>query len=57
VIGDTNVVTTPDGLPISAQIQTTQVDWLGTLLSSVYTAGLTDATPTELVAPTVDGAQ
>ena len=57
VIGDTNVATTSEGLHISAQIQTTQVDWLGTLLSSVYTAGLTDATPTDLVVPQVGGAQ
>ena len=40
--------TTSDGQPISDQIQTTQVDWVRTLLSSVYTAGLTDAPPADL---------
>lgn len=38
-------------LPISDEIQTTQTDWVGGLLSSVYTAGLTDATPAQLDAP------
>ena len=53
VIGDSGAVTTANGQPISDGIQTTQVDWLKTLLSSIYTAGLTDATPTELVGPDV----
>ena len=51
VVGDAEGPTTSDGQPISNQIQTTQVDWVRTLLSSVYTAGLTDATPDELVGP------
>lgn len=38
-------------LPISDEIQTTQTDWIGGLLSSVYTAGLTDATPEQLDSP------
>ena len=37
-----------DGQPISDQIQTTRIDWLGGLLSAVYRAGLTDAGPDEL---------
>ena len=49
VVGDAGESTTSEGLPISDEIQTTQVDWLSTLLSSVYTAGLTDAPPAELV--------
>ncbi len=57
VVGDAGVVTTANGQPISDAIQTTRVDWLKTLLSSVYTAGLTDATPTELVGPDTGGAQ
>jgi len=57
VVGDNTGPTTSDGIPISDQIQTTQVDWVRTLLSSVYTAGLTDAPPDELVAPVVEGAQ
>ena len=55
VIGDDAAVTDSDGIQISDQIQTTQVDWLRTLLSSVYTAGLTDAPASELVAPVVGG--
>ena len=57
VVGDDTGPTTSDGIPISDQIQTTQVDWVRTLLSSVYTAGLTDAPPDELVAPVIEGAQ
>jgi len=38
-------------LPISDEIQTTQTDWVGGLLSSVYAAGLTDATPEQLDSP------
>ncbi|HEX2550000.1 MAG TPA: septum formation initiator family protein [Nocardioidaceae bacterium] len=38
-------------LPISDQIQTTQTDWIGGLLGSVYTAGLTDDTPAQLESP------
>ncbi|MBN9238545.1 MAG: hypothetical protein BGO97_02580 [Micrococcales bacterium 70-64] len=48
VVGEADGTTTSDGQPISTQIQTTQVDWVRTLLSSVYTAGLTDATPDQL---------
>ena len=57
VVGDDTGPTTSDGIPISDQIQTTQVDWVRTLLSSVYTAGLTDAPPDQLVAPVIEGAQ
>ena len=51
VVGDADTTTTANGQPISDQIQTTQVDWVRSLLSSVYTAGLTVAPPEELVAP------
>ena len=51
VVADAEGLATPNGQPISDQIQTTQVDWVRTLLSSVYTAGLTDATADELVGP------
>jgi cell division protein FtsB len=37
--------------PISDKIQTTQTDWVGGLLGSVYTAGLTDQTPDQLDSP------
>jgi cell division protein FtsB len=43
--------TSQNGLPISDEIQTTRVDWTSTLLSSIFTAGLTDAPPTELEVP------
>jgi cell division protein FtsB len=46
-----------DQLPISDQIQTTQTDWVGGLLASVYTAGLTDATPQQLDSPVQTGEQ
>ncbi len=49
VVGDTTQEgTTVDGLPISDQIQTTRVDWMASLLSSVFTAGLTTAAPEDL---------
>ncbi len=51
VVGESDAPTTADGQPISTQIQTTQVDWVRTLLSSIYTAGLTDAPADELVGP------
>jgi len=43
---------TADGQPISDKIQTTKVDWMRSLLASVYTAGLTEQTPTQLQGPT-----
>jgi len=48
VIGEKTGPTTADGQPISDKIQTTKVDWMRSLLSSVYTAGLTQATPAQL---------
>ena len=57
VIDDTSIPTTGNGQPISAQIQTTQVDWVSTLLSSVLTAGLTDAVPGQIVAPAITGSK
>jgi len=52
VVGEAEQQTTADGLPISDQIQTTQIDWVHSLVSSVFTAALTDAPADELVAPT-----
>lgn len=49
VVGEADEPTTSDGLPISETIQTTKVDWARTLLASIYTAGLTDAPPADLV--------
>lgn len=48
VIGEASGTPTQSGQPISDRIQTTQVDWMRTLLSSVYTAGLTQSTPAQL---------
>lgn len=48
VVGEASAVLSEDQLPISDQIQTTKVDWLGTLMGSIYTAGLTQATPEQL---------
>lgn len=50
VVGDaqTGSGSTVDGLPISDRIQETRTDWAAALLSSVYTAGLTTATPDAL---------
>ena len=42
---------TIDGEPISDEIQTTQVNWVQSLLSSVVTAGVTDAAPSEFEGP------
>ena len=46
---------TADGQPISTKLQTTRVDWVRTMLSSVLTAGLTDAPANKLVAPVIRG--
>ena len=51
VLGGGDGAATQGGLPISDQIQTTRVDWTKTLLSSIFTAGLTDAPPVELTVP------
>lgn len=56
VIDDGATVTTLRGVPISDKLLTTEVDWVSTLLSSVLTAGLTDAAPDEIVAPVLQGA-
>ena len=48
VKGDGSEITTTDGAPISTSIQTTEVDWVHTVVSSLFTAGLTDATAAEL---------
>lgn len=53
VIDDGATVTTADGAPISDELLTTDVDWVSSLLSSVLTAGLTDATPAEILGPVV----
>jgi len=52
VVGENTGPATSDGQPISDKIQTTKVDWMRSLLSSVYTAGLTEQTPSQLQGPT-----
>jgi cell division protein FtsB len=56
IVGEAETATGDGQLPISDEIQTTQTDWIGGLLGSVYTAGLTDATPDELDSPTIPSA-
>jgi cell division protein FtsB len=51
VIDDGAAATTTDGAPISTSIQTTQVDWMQTMVSSIFTAGLTDAPAASLENP------
>jgi cell division protein FtsB len=51
VIDDGATPTGGDGVPVSDEIQSLQVDWVRALVSSIYTAGLTDATAAELVSP------
>jgi len=50
---DTAKTTTKDDTPISSKIQTTQVDWVKTLMSSVLTAGLTTKAPSSISSPEV----
>jgi hypothetical protein len=49
--GQAGAASGADELLISDEIQTTRTDWVGGLLASVYTAGLTDATPEQLESP------
>jgi cell division protein FtsB len=51
VVGNVDSGAGADQLPISDEIQTTQTDWIGGLLASTFTAGLTDATPAQLESP------
>jgi cell division protein FtsB len=55
VIDDGQTPVATDGLPISDEIQTTEVDWLSAMLSSVVTAGLTELPPDQLQAPENQG--
>jgi cell division protein FtsB len=53
VINDQPTATTSNGQPISDKIQTTKVDWVESMLSSVFTAGLSDEPTNKLVAPVI----
>jgi cell division protein FtsB len=46
VIDDAAALPEGDGLPISDEIQTGQVDWVRSMLASVMSAGLSDPEPT-----------
>ena len=56
VIADDGETVAADELPVSDSIQTTRVDWTRALLSSIYQAGLTEATPEQLDSPAQEGA-
>lgn len=51
VIGGEDSSSGDGGLPVSDEIQTTQVDWVKALVSTVFEAGLTEATPEQLDSP------
>ena len=51
VIGGDEPSLEEDGLPVSSDIQTTQIDWVRALLGTVYEAGLTDADPAQIQSP------
>jgi len=53
VIDDGQAAATADGAPISSSIQTTEVDWVHSVVSTLFTAGLTDATAATLESPKV----
>jgi cell division protein FtsB len=53
VINDDPTTAKAGGQPISNKIQTTEVDWVKSMLSSVFTAGLSDAPANKLVAPVI----
>lgn len=55
VVGQAETARTPDGAPISDELQTTRVDWVAALLGSLYTAGLTQAPADQLIAPVLEG--
>ncbi|MGV8883275.1 MAG: FtsB family cell division protein [Rhodoglobus sp.] len=55
VVGSNDQHTTENGQPISTEIQTTQVDWMHGLLSSIVSSGLTEQPPAELVGPELGG--
>ncbi len=53
VINDDPTTAKAGGQPISNKIQTTEVDWVKSMLSSVFTAGLSDAPANKLIAPVI----
>lgn len=57
VIDDKKTTTTADGAPISDTIQTTQVDWVKSMLTSVLKAGLSSEAGNDLVSPVIEDGQ
>ena len=55
VMGDDDAATTSDGVPVSDELQTPEVDWVSAMTSSILDAGLSDQVATELVAPDIGG--
>ncbi len=53
VINDGGATATGDGQPISNKVQTTQVDWVRVLVSSLFTAGLTQDKRGDIQAPVI----
>ena len=53
VIADATKATTKDGAPISKSIQDTRVDWVKSLTSSLFTAGLSKATSSTINSPII----
>jgi cell division protein FtsB len=55
VIPDKSATSTSDGVPISKHIQNTRVDWVKSLTSSLFSAGLSTATAGKLESGTGSG--
>lgn len=51
IVGGDEPVAVPDTQPISADIQTTRVDWVQSFVGSLYAAGLTTAPAAEIGDP------
>ncbi|WP_106214852.1 FtsB family cell division protein [Glaciihabitans tibetensis] len=57
VIDGATTATTADGAPISDSIQTTQVDWINSIMGSVLTAGLSTDVADDIVPPVIEDPQ
>jgi cell division protein FtsB len=57
VLDDDAAPVVADEQPISAELQSTEVDWVTAFLSSVYVAGLTEAPPAQLDDPAQGGGE
>jgi cell division protein FtsB len=57
VLDDDAAPVVADEQPISAELQSTEVDWVTAFLSSVYAAGLTEAPPAQLDDPAQGGGE